>query len=298
MFVLNRARLPSLSMQPGLRTINLCFTTIPSRLNSTDGFDHIVQAVRSLVRQVQHGYKLHAFLSVPQSNSAREGVGYPRHAISKLEYLLNGSLTIVNVSEDAGPATRYIGCWRALRHKPQELILAADDDQVYRNGTLATLLCAKHYDSTFSWSGWRYRYFRAGIHIGQAADALLLSVGDLSGFEDLLATVGQECFRVDDLAISWHLSGIGKPVKSLTEHQQHHNCGFPPTPVYINTRWEASNRLQWDETTGGRELDTIRCTRALWRRWFLPWPLVFLMVVTLGAVLRWKSTLASCAKVS
>lgn len=194
--------------------LNICMTTIPRRLMS-DGFNATLLALESLLTgQDYKASTVHAFLSVPQAASVREGLAYPVERAAALAAHFPGQLTIVPLDHDLGPLSRYIGCKKVVTD-PNALILAFDDDHAYKSYALSTLVCAKQALPKASFSGYSYPW--KSHPVGQGSDGLIMRRSDLDGIESegLSKAAAQHCFRVDDLLVSRFLEKKNRGVKSI-----------------------------------------------------------------------------------
>lgn len=198
-------------------SVNVCMSTIPSRLEQASQMTASLWSI--LYGQSCEGLRIRVFLTVPRS-SVREGSRYPTAALRRLRRTFDsGRLVVVDLAEDVGPISRYVGCLQALQQEglapsDEVFVVGLDDDLIYNDGTLRTLVCAKRQAAEHSWSGWRYKH--EDLWVGQGADGLLMSSADLLGLPALVARteeLGRPCFRVDDLLVSWHLRSVGRPMK-------------------------------------------------------------------------------------
>lgn len=270
--------------------VAVCVTTIPSHLISDKSFNVTVEALMSVIKEQDYtDSKITGYLTIAAGGAEREkGDAYPVERLANLTKMFDGSLVIVTLEHDVGPASRYVGCAEALREHPEEYIIAFDDDIAYEPHAVSTLVCAKKKDPTSTFTGHSF----GGANnqtVGQGADGLIFSVGDLGGdlkdegsYSQLMKDVTKDCFKVDDLSISDYLYQKGRPVKTLEKKQQDESCGVPGLPLYKHFCWNGTNKanktyrvcrptirgsnsLRSDYATGGRGSDMYRCADALLR---------------------------------
>lgn len=108
-------------------------TTIPSRVK------HLLPVVAALRDQTRVPDAI--YVSVPKVSSKEKGVQYPIKEISRILKKAAGKIgRVLVLEEDHGPLTKLVGMWMHEKNDPQTLLITADDDQLYSNTFVETLL--------------------------------------------------------------------------------------------------------------------------------------------------------------
>jgi hypothetical protein len=107
-------------------------TTIPSRVQ------HLVPVVAALRDQTRVPDAI--YITVPKTSAKENDVPYPIGEISKMLKKAAGKLGRVLVLDaDYGPLTKLVGMFRHEK-SPKTLIITVDDDQIYSNTFIETML--------------------------------------------------------------------------------------------------------------------------------------------------------------
>lgn len=104
-------------------------TTIPSRV------EHLRTVIAALRDQTRTPDAI--YVSVPRVSSKEAGVVYP---IKKISRIVGNAGSVLVLNEDYGPLTKLVGMWMHEKPLPNTLLITVDDDQLYSNTFVETLL--------------------------------------------------------------------------------------------------------------------------------------------------------------
>ena len=253
-----RLRRSDAQPRPGPRPVRLervvvTLTTVPDRVTL------ILPAVRSLLDQTWAADRI--ILAWPR-HSIRSGVPYPPPPP------LPEGVEILHC-EDQGPATKLLP---ALRAEPDAILIVADDDVIYPEDFIETLVRAHRKEPTaaLGWRGWKLEQgrdpreldhvFATAVETSEKVDILLGTWGylvpphvlgeDIHSFENW----PKEVRWVDDIWISGHLARRGVIRRVI-----------PATGLPIETRASAIAALTFGPNRSGEHDKTaIEAFRPWW----------------------------------